>query len=400
MSLTLSLLLSVAAATEDSPPNADYRSYVDQARFFMKKQWFDDAGEQLELAVKTDDGALDPETWFLLATVRYQLAQLAEAREAADRALVNSRTNEQTGQAEEFLSFLDQQFGVIELKPPRVGIATMLDVELKSIIFDPQLKEYFNKLTTRLEDQITLPYAIGLPTGTYSINGDEVEIVAGTTLAHDVVIQARGPTSLQLVQIELSVGARTLFGAPAPDHIPAPQLEVGISQPLGVFVLGGVAEWTAQPFQNGGSGVAVAPTGWSAGARFGVETQGEAEISLRPSLTARYGAVPGVELGCDPGPILSCVPNEGGNPGRLAYVTGHALMFGGEVALLYRDRTQKSGLGAGLKTSVDGLLGGLPSEGEALAIGGAPARAFEIGDNARSWTAIGLRVHFGVSYAL
>ena len=68
-----------------------------------RKQFFRRRKIRSEVEMRLEDGTLDPETWFLLASVRFQLAQLAEAREAADRALVNSRTEDQTRQAEEFL---------------------------------------------------------------------------------------------------------------------------------------------------------------------------------------------------------------------------------------------------------------------------------------------------------
>lgn len=399
MILALFLLFTAPSAAGDEVSD-DYRSYVDQARFFMKKDWFGDAEEQLELAIGTDDGELDPETWFLLASVRYQLTELAEAREAADRALVNSRTEEQTRQAKEFLSFLDQQFGIVELQSPRTGTTTKLNITLESVIFDPQLKEYFNKLNDRLGDNVTLPYPLGLPAGTYTINGEQVEVAAGSSSSHDVAILARGPTGLQLVEVDVSAGILALFGDPAPDSIPAPQFELGVNQPIGIWVLGGTATWTVHPIQQL-AGIVVAPTGWSAGGKFGVETQGDAQIALRPSLTARYGAVPGIELGCDPGAVLTCVPRIGDtNPLRIAYTTGHAAMIGGEVDVVYRDRRRESGLGVGLKTAIDGLFGRVPASGESLTVGGAAAQSFEIDDNERAWSALGLRVHFGISYAL
>ena len=395
----LTMLLVSAAAAEDTTSADDFRSYVDQARFFMKKSWYADAEEQLELAVSTEDGRLDPETWFLLATVRYQLTELAEARDAADRALVSSRSEEQTRQAKEFLSFLDQKFGMVALTAPRTGTLTKIDITLESLIFDPQLKEYFNKLTARMSDKITLPYSVGLPAGTYTINGDEVHIAAGTTSDHAISVQTGGVSGLQQVELELSGGVRTFFSGPAPQDIPALDLELSLHQPVGIWVFGGAATWTAHPIQSS-QGITVAPTGWSVGGRFGVESQGDSQVAVRPAVTARYGAVPGIELACEPGSVLSCVPSFAGTDARrVAYGIGHAAMIGAETAIIFRNRTAKSGFGAGLKTSIDGLFGGLPTAGDSLPVGGEPARAFEIDDNDRAWSAVGLRVHFGISYA-
>ena len=392
--MTLALLLiAVPTSTANEAEERDgddFRSYVDQARFFIKNAWFPDAAEQLKLAIATDDGKLDPEAWFLLANVRYQLADLAGAREAADRALVNSRSEDQTRQAESFLAFLDQQFGVVDLSPPRPGVATHLHVELK---------RYFNKLTERLKDKITLPYPLGLPAGRYAINGDLIEVTAGGRSAHDVSIRGRGPTGLQLLEAEASFGIQTLFGSSTAPSIPLPQFELGFLQPLGLAFLGATAAWTVHPVRTP-EGIIVAPTGWSGGAKVGVHPGREA-ISLRPALTGRYGAVPGIRLSCsDAGDAVRCEPAGSlENGGQIEHATGHGAMVGGELALVTGDRTRRRGLGAGLKSSVDGLWGRLPEEGELLAVEGMPSRRYRVDPAARGWSAIALRVHFGVSYS-
>ena len=397
--LLLVAISPVAVAAPPATPDGDFRSYVDQARFFMKKSWYADAAEQLELAIRTEDGTLDPEAWFLLATVRYKLAQLSEAREAADRALVNSRSADQTRQAEEFLNFLDEQFGIVELTPPRPGVATRLHVELKSVIFDPQLKEYFTQLTGRLEEKITLPYALGLPAGSYAINGETIEIEAGGQAAHDVAIRGGGPTGLQLLEMETSFGVQALFGEATSLPVPMPQLELGLSQPFGLFFAGAMASWTIHPIRTPG-GILVAPNGWSAGAKLGVHPGSQELLSLRPAIAGRYGAFPGIRLGCDRGSApAECALPSGAEGTRDAYAVGRGAMVGGELAVLYGDRTRRHGLSAGLKTAVDGLWGSLPEEGALLDEAGGEGRSYRIVSEDRSWSAVGLRVHFTVSYS-
>ncbi|MEQ1567986.1 MAG: tetratricopeptide repeat protein, partial [Myxococcota bacterium] len=125
-------------AVEPAPvSSADFRSYLDQARFFLRKEWYDDAREQLELAVSTEDGKLDAEAWFLLAKVRYELGDLQGARFAADRALVHSQDDEQARQTHELLTWLDQKFGYVTLDAPYDGVRAIVEVELQSTIFDP-----------------------------------------------------------------------------------------------------------------------------------------------------------------------------------------------------------------------------------------------------------------------
>ena len=65
----------------------DVAGHVSQAKFFLKKGWYPDALKELEGAAALPDGAIDPEVWYLIATVRYALLDVAGASDAAERAL-------------------------------------------------------------------------------------------------------------------------------------------------------------------------------------------------------------------------------------------------------------------------------------------------------------------------
>jgi len=69
----IALLLTVCALAQEPAAQSDFQAMVDQARFFLKKDWYQDAAGELEAAVATEDGRLDHDAWFLLASVRFEL---------------------------------------------------------------------------------------------------------------------------------------------------------------------------------------------------------------------------------------------------------------------------------------------------------------------------------------
>ena len=153
----IGMLLAMAHAAPTQELEADYRSYLDQAKFFIKRGWPADAEQQLELATRHPDGELDPEVWFLLANVRYDLADLVGARQAAEKALTQSRDPQQAATTREWLNFLDDRFGMLELIPPRPGLSTRVTLELQGMILDPELKEWYARALERLEGSVDLP---------------------------------------------------------------------------------------------------------------------------------------------------------------------------------------------------------------------------------------------------
>lgn len=379
---------------------ADFRGFVDQARFFLRREWYADAAGQLERAVATPDGRLDPEAWFLLAKVRYELADLDGARQAADRALVHSRTPEQTEQAHELLRWLTDQFGYVELVPPRPGMTALVDVQLQSVLFDPQLKLYFNKLLDRLERPLTLPGTLGLPTGTYTIQGQAVEVQAGER----ITLHPRVGGGLQDLELEVGLGITAWWG-PATEHLlPAPTVAVALSLPLtpapqgapiGPLVAGVLAEWSPQPARSVDGSLFSSLSAWSAGARLGVELGATKPLVIRPSLGWRYVQLPGVELACDAADSgFTC--QAGDAPVRRLYVygTGTAHAPFAELAFLYLDRSRPSGLGGGVKLSGERAFGAVAT-GEAQARDGTRYAWTAEG----GWQAWGLRVLADLSYA-
>ena len=242
--MALWMLAALALAAPEVVIEADYRSYVDQAKFFLKKDWYVDAEAQLSLAVAHPDGRLDPEAWFLLARVRFELADLPGARDAADHALTQSRDDEQARQTEELLTFLQQRFGSLQLISTRAGVSTKIDVVLTSVLLDPQLKAYYTQIAGRLKEPVVLPLEIGLPAGSYTINEQVIQVGSGSAQSVPIALSALG---LQTTELTISGGFGTWMGPQATHLLPSPGTELGVHVPFGTFVVGARGGWWVQP---------------------------------------------------------------------------------------------------------------------------------------------------------
>lgn len=366
------------AADGGTPPasaDQDFRSYLDQARFFLRKEWYGDAREQLELAVATADGKLDPEAWYLLANVRYELGDLKGAHDAADRALVHSRDQDQARQTRELLTFFEEKFGYVTVVAPYDGVTARLSVELQSTLFDPNLKNWLAKLVGGLKDPVPLPYVLGLPAAKYTINGIEVDVPAGQTVSIAPKVGGNAPT-LQSVSAELAVGAHGYSGATVGNLGPAPAIDLSLGIPLSFLALGITGGWALQPYDVRDDTGEVAgrlrsPFGWSVGARAGVDIAGPGPLVFRPSATWRVGVVPGVEVGCSSGTAqwtcdLDVVDRE-----LYVYTSAVANAVGFEFAALYRD-LDRGPVGFGIKGSGELVLGAVPKGGVAESTEGGP----------------------------
>lgn len=370
------LLADVAFAAEPGS-DEDFRSYIDQARFFLRKQWYEDARHQLELAVGTEDGRLDAEAWFLLAKVRYELGDLVGARFAADRALVHSRDDDQASQTHELLTYFEQKFGFVKVNGPYEGMTSQLTVTLESTIFDPDLKVWLNHVSEAIAEPVVLPYELGLPAGRYTINGTVVDVTAGSHLSIAPNQLSGAPRALQVVEVELGFGAAGTYAKGLERLSPAPTTELSVGLPLGWLAIGATAAWTPQPYATR-DGRATSLSGWSAGLRAGFELPGTRPFVLRTSASWRVAELPGWELPCaNVDGDWSCARD---SDVRELYVYTAAMgqLIGVELSASYRDRSRGSGLGGGLKASGDLLVGSLPNGGSAVGPSG-PLR-FEVAE--------------------
>ncbi len=390
--------LALAVAAEPAATESvDFRSYVDQARFFIKREWYADAEEQLVLATQTEDGALDPEAWFLLAQVRYERADVHGARFAADRALVNSRDDATTRQTRELLAFFEERFGMVVVEGPQDATATFLDVQLESTLFDPELRVFFTTLQDRVaKEAVVLPQPLGLPAGRYTINGEAAEVVAGERTRLPVPLQGTKSSTLQTLQLEIAVGPSLWFGRDAAHLLPSPSAQLSLSAPVGRVVLGASLDWVPTLTQAQSGAFAFAATGLGGGVRVGVEVPGTAPIVVRPSLGYRAFALPSLESACTvAGTAASC-----GDVDPQLYVYGKGFAHGpqAELAVYYQNRRKRSSWGAGLKTLGELAFATLPATSRAETLDGG-SYDVTVADGERARVLPGIRLLGELSFA-
>lgn len=357
--------LAVAAPGEEVA--VDYRGYLDQARFFVKKGWYPDAAEQLELATRHPDGRLDPEVWFLLARVRYALADLDGARDAAERALTMSRDEAQAAATTEWLEFLARSFGTVELTGPRPGLTARVSLELKGTLLDPELKACLARAQERLAEPVELPLRLGLPAGYRYVVGDtEVEVAAGEVRSVSVAVQR---AAVQRVEVPLSLGVGSWVNPDFGARYPAPTMELGVVVPVGAVVAGARGGLVAQVWETGSLSGFALPA--SLTAELGADARPERAIGVRMGGALRWTRVPGHAGGC--GPAADCAASA---------TTDAALVPGAWLAVPVRDPNRASGVVVDLRVV-----------GER---GWGPLRDHPFADD---WTAWGTRVLLDVAWS-
>lgn len=387
------LVLALAHASPTEGEVVDYRGFLDQARFFVRKGWFTDAEEQLVQATRHPDGKVDPEVWFLLAQVRYELADLPGAHAAADQALTWSRDPDQAAATREWVDFLGQRFGMVRLEPPRAGLNTTVDLELQGTILDPELKAWYGRAQERLAGPVDLPLTLGLPAGfTYRFGDHEVVVAANTTTTVPVAVSG---VALQSLELSLSAGVGALSSQQLAHLFPAPQSELGLVVPLGPLVTGVRAGVVIQPRETP-SGDAAAKAGPTLGVELGLEDFREDALHFRTGLALRYTLQSGMRMGCvDRQCTLFGAEGsqvEGVSPAWLPGVWGQ---------VLWLDRSRSSSVGVGLRFVGERAFG--RAEGDVRAdspVAQTLASPDELLQQPTSWQAWGFRGLFDVSFAL
>lgn len=389
--------LLIAAAFADEP---DFRSYVDQAEFFLRREWYGDAAEQLELAVAHPDGRHDPEAWFLLATTRLRLADVRGAHAAAEQAQTNARTAEQARQADELSTYLSSHFGELLLTGPE-GSARRFDLQLSSMLFDAQAQEIGASVRDQARKRDLLPRRFGLPAGSWTVNGEPVEIVAGQTTT--LRAPEGGPSALltafDSAEIELGIGLAGWLGSDTPRHHPAPSVSAALSWPVGPIEIGFIGDWRPQSWTAIDQDTRVSFAAGGAGLRLGLALPGLDPWRIRPALTWRAVVVPGIELGCNrEGSALSCTRDPVSD--LVLYDTGYGHAPGAELSVARLDRRRRFDIGFGLKGRIERAMGRLPATGQTRALSSGAVLEYTTDAAAQAWSATGWSVTAAVFVAL
>lgn len=356
-----SLSLLAPAVVMAAPPaeDSDFRGILDQARFQIRREFWDQAERDLVRATEHPDGANDPEAWFLLAQVRYQRSDLLGARTAADRALTNARTPDQADQSRAILEFLKSDFALVTVDSTQLGLRWHPQIEAQNPLYDPEQQAWVERLSKRLRrERPVLPVTVGLPAGTWEINGQTLELKAGERERVTLGIRAAGGgmASARLAWMEISTGVNFWLGESS-TLLPSPTTQLAVTFPIGgPWALGVVGQHVSTATRAEDAIYRFDPRGISGGLRFGPILDDGQRFLARPSIGYRYGSAAGARLTCARGETWIC----GEGPAeRIVYASGPAHFIVAELALDYLDRRRTSGLGGGVKLIGEQALGQL-----------------------------------------
>jgi hypothetical protein len=400
------MMLSLAAALFAAPAYAQdagsYEHHLEQARLFIKREWYSDALKELEAAREADPGGF--EAWLLTAQVRYSLKDVEGAWKAAGEAADKAGSDEERASAEQLEGYLKSTFGVLRIKGPYEAAASILQVEASDPVLDPELKKWIDDVALELRSRTLLPVDVGLPAGSYVINGQPAEVVAGSDrsvqLANDD-LGARGMAKLLVPRVEVGTGVGVLFSSRVPDIQPGLVTELGFTQPFGRLIFGAVVDYSLRTYQVSG-GSDFNPRAVGGGLRFGTELMVGGPLALRPSVGYRFSLVPGVPLDCaspDLDGAWSCTPpGDEGVADATLYAVGRAHTPFGEIAIDWRRAGRTTATGFGVRAAVEQAIGTLPETGEARIDGSEDTLQFTVTE--RGWTATGVRLLAELSLTL
>jgi hypothetical protein len=393
------IVLAPSALAADA--GDELQSKLDQAQFFIKKGWFDDAERELDAAVATPDGRISPDAWYLLATVRFELCELEAAREAAARAHSYARTDDQLQQAASFEQFLLEGFGVVEIRAPYEGMTGRVKFELETPLFDPALKDYLERLREAHQGKLLFPVRLGLPAGTYTINDQPMVVAAGSNKVLDLpagALDTGRMATAQLAKAEIAFGGSFWLGKEVSHLLPAPTVELSVSQPVGPVVAGLLVDWGLRGFGTVDDGRAVSAVDWTVGGRVGRDLASGGPVVVRPSLGVRYGYLPGIALPCGrDGPHhFACA--DGADQDLVIYGIGRTIVPFAEVSIDVYNRERKNGLGFGVKIAGEHAFGMLPS-GSIAKLPDGDTVGYAVDGGSRAFQASGFRTLFNLTLA-
>lgn len=360
----IALLVALAGAQE-----SDFRSHLDQARFFLKRGWTTDALDELETAVATEDGRVDPEVWWLLAQVRLELGDLAGAEAAAESAHSNARTDEQLHAASALAGFLRETFGTVHVDSDPGGLTTRLELSVPESFLDPAIGAYVERLAaTHLEEGSRLPVDLQLPLGAYTVNGQAVEVSANTTseirLTPDELL---APSASQLWRGHFGIGTTSLAGISTAHGPLGPSLEAGVRRLAGPISFSAEVAWRPQAHARADVAPVYAASGSALTMKMGAPIASGLGV-WTPALGYRIAAVPGVELACT---SAAWVCDADGEADLFVYATAWAHGPLASLWLEFGDAQRKSVWAPGVRANAGLALAGLPSAGSADVVDGA-----------------------------
>ena len=371
---------AAAAPSVQTIEIGDPQHHLRQARHFLKRGWVEDAAAELVAARGSAVGQAMFEVWWLSSEVAWAQGEPAEARRFAREAFARAATADDRSRADAWLQWFDGTLGLVRIEGPAGGQRTRMQLEQRSLVFDPALQQLVDGLALGWRERVSLPLDTALPHGDYSLNGVVFTVKPGeqTTVALPMAAMGnKGLAALQVTRLELGAGVSLAMGS-LRSLPPAPTTQVALTVPVGQALLGAMVDMTRQGAPLG-DGQVVAPGGFSGGLRAGGELFTSLPLSIRPSAVLRAGQLPAAPLRCDP-QATSTTTTTGSaswgcslglaDAGELPLVArGFAWMPGAELVIEYREAGRTTALGAGLKGEATAILGAVPSAGVARTSG-------------------------------
>ena len=381
----------------------DAEHHVNQARLFVKKQWYDDAEAELEDAVRLPDGRDSYDAWWLLAQVRYELLDAEGASEAARTATELTRDPDEALQAQQLAEWIDATFGVVVIEAPYEAMASRIQLERNSMLLDPDLKRFVDQLALRWTKPQPLPVRVALPAGEYLIQGYAVSIQPGldeSVLALPMsALGESGFAALQVTRAEVAMGVGLYVGERTEGLGPSMETQVGVTQPVQGFLAGVVLDYSVRSYSVDGFGQVRHPSTWTLGARVGKELMISGPLSVRPMLGYRYGYLPGVPFECVEGNTVVCTApgTLDAEPDVLVYAVGRAHIPFAELSVDWRRAGRTTATGLGVRLVVDQAFGSVKSPAEAEIQGS--EGTIEYTTDEPGWTTTGFRMMANFSHA-
>ncbi|MDG1482186.1 MAG: hypothetical protein P8R54_21520 [Myxococcota bacterium] len=332
----------------------DVSHHLNQAALFIRRGWFEDAAAELAQALESPAGQTI-EVYELAGQVAWERLDIEGAIAMAEGAAAVAPSPAQAQAATRLADSYRQQFGFLTIEAPYPGMTASLQLESTGLILSAELKDFISRAALHLQGRTALPLRVGLPIGSYRVNGQEVTVAARTEAVVTLPMSAigsRGRTALQLTRLEIDAGGMMLLGEAAEALIPAPVLQVSLTQPLGPVVLGGLVQLSPISYLDAQNRIVSGGSAWSVGGRIGRELALAESVRIRPSIFARYGAIPGLS----------------GSSGMLT-ASASAIAAGGELCAEYREPGQGTLLGSGVKLSADRTWGRLSDDEDYSAVG-------------------------------
>ncbi len=374
--------------------------HVAQARQFVKKGWYDDAASEIEAGLRMPEGATDFELNWLGAHVYYERLDIDRAAECAVRAVESAPEGQGKDRAIAYHSFLTETFGWVQIRGPRDGLSSRLQLELTSMIFDVDLKRLINKKALEVREPTRLPVRAALPAGDYLINGAAVHVAAGASATLTLQLNQLGEeglAALQVTRFDIAAGMSALLSDRVSNLHPGGAVELSLTQPVGPILLAGMVDWDARSYSTVGGGDVLSPWAISGGLRVAREIVVGGPLALRPGVGARYALVPGVQVDCH-GPELECTTPGTTEPELRVYTVGRAIVPFAELDLQYREAGRTTALGVGVRVVGEYWIGSIP-DGDAVLHGDTSGVSYGYSTQPSDWSAVGIRLLANVSIA-